>query len=266
LAQSARRGPGAARNRALVASRGRWVAIFDSDDLMRPERLQTLHERARRDGALIVADNLLVLSDAGREPRAFLPNSLTRSPRWIGLAEFIDSNRLYSRLPDLGYLKPFISAGLLRASGIAYDETLRIGEDYDFLARLLARGLELRLEPSALYLYRRHATSTSHRMSGSDIAALIAAGERFACGLHELDQHARSALRRRRRSLDSMLLYDRAIAATKDGRYLEAAAIALSAPRIWPLLAGPARTRLVRLSRSARRIPGRTLQAAPEQG
>ena len=61
-------GPGAARNRALKAARGRYIAVFDSDDLMAPDRLEKLVARARVDHADIVVDNLLVFQDADEAP------------------------------------------------------------------------------------------------------------------------------------------------------------------------------------------------------
>ena len=228
--QSASRGIAAARNEAIKAARGRWLAIFDSDDMMRPERLRTLYNRARADGALMVADNLLVFSDSTR-PRPFLPAALARDARWIGLAEFVDSNRLYSRQPDLGYLKPFINAAMLRELAVAYDERLRIGEDYAFMTELLAYGPRLRLEPAALYLYRRHDASSSRRLCGADIEAMIDADERFLSGTRLLDSDELRALRLRRRSLNSMLLYDRVITTLKAGRYRQAAAMGMKAPQ-----------------------------------
>jgi len=112
---------------ALEIARGAWIAIFDSDDLMLPDRLERLLYRARTDGAAIVADNLLLFSETSPTPRPFLRNRLSRAPHWIGLAEFIDSTRLYSRMPDLGYLKPVIRLDEIRRLEARYDERLRIG-------------------------------------------------------------------------------------------------------------------------------------------
>ncbi|MGH6877175.1 MAG: glycosyltransferase family 2 protein [Rhizomicrobium sp.] len=256
IAQSVNRGPAAARNRAIDAALGRWLAIFDSDDVMLRERLATLLARASADGAQIVADNLLLFSDEAQRPRPFLRGARAKQARWIGLAEFIDSNRLYSREPDLGYLKPFVDADLLRRSQIRYDARLRIGEDYDFLARLLARGPQLRLEPSALYLYRRHRASTSWRLRHEHIRALLDAHERFLSGSYLLNSEELRALGRRRRSLQSMLLYDEVVDMLKSGRYRQAVRASVRAPRIWPLLTRPLRARF------ARRI-GRQRPAAP---
>jgi succinoglycan biosynthesis protein ExoO len=42
LPGAARGGPSAARNRALDAARGAWVAVMDSDDLLHPRRLENV--------------------------------------------------------------------------------------------------------------------------------------------------------------------------------------------------------------------------------
>jgi succinoglycan biosynthesis protein ExoO len=253
IAQSVNCGPAAARNRAIDAARGRWLAVFDSDDIMRPERLSRLHARAAADGAQIVADNLLLFSDDRRTARPFLRGNAARHPRWIGLAEFVDSNSLYARQPDLGYLKPFLDGDLLHRSGVRYDERLRIGEDYDFLARLLTSGRKLLLEPAPLYLYRRHPASTSYRLRPEHIRALMEAHNRFLAGAYLLGGDELRALGRRERSLRSMLLFDDVISLLKAGRYWRAAGMILTAPQIWPLLMRPLRARVV--PRIGRRTP-----------
>jgi len=227
IPQTANSGPAAARNRALEAASGQWIAVFDSDDFMVPQRLEQLLRRARTDEATIVADNLMLFSDSepDSKPRRYLRNRLGRSPHWVSLAEFIDSNRLYS-LSYLGYLKPMIRTDVVRRLNARYDEHLRIGEDYNFLARIMAHGHQIRLEPSAMYFYRKHATSISHRMSAADIHALLDADQRFyrQTGLtHE----ERTALTRRRHLLESLLIYDGVIAAIKGGNPGRGATMAL---------------------------------------
>jgi succinoglycan biosynthesis protein ExoO len=247
IVQKRNRGPAAARNRALENARGRWIAVFDSDDLMLPQRLELLLQRARTDRAAIVADNLLLFSATSR-PRPFLTNRLSREPSWIGLADFIESNCLYSRNPDLGYLKPMIRADIVRAGSVRYDEELRIGEDYNFLARLMAQGHRLRLEPSSLYLYRKHEKSISHRLTANDITALLGAERRFLEQGGAGSPQVIKALKRRQRSLQSLLIYDDAIMSIKNGNPMRAVGHALSRPHIWPLLTQPITVRVKRLA------------------
>ena len=245
-------GPAAARNKAIELASGQWVAILDSDDLMRPDRLEILRGRARADQAAIVADDMLVFSDETPKAKHFLPAEYTKAPRWIELAEYIDSNRLYSRTPDLGYLKPMISLERLRASGIRYDESLKIGEDYELIVQLMAAGLKLRLEPGAHYLYRKHASSISHRIHTTALQALIEANDRLGqtVGPHPDIQ---AAITRRDQSLRAMLAYDRVIGMLKGGEYAHAVRASVREPRIWPLLTRPVTARIGRLVKAVRR-------------
>jgi succinoglycan biosynthesis protein ExoO len=245
-AQRENRGPGAARNAALEMARGEWIAIFDSDDMMAPQRLETLLNRAARDQAAIVADNLLLFSDTAQKPRPHLRNALGVSPHWISLADLIESDCLYSRTPNLGYLKPMIKANLIGQFRVRYDEQLRIGEDSYFLASLLANGQRLRFEPTPLYHYRKHPSSISHRMKADHIYALMDADDRFRKQVPLNDRETR-LLDRRRQSLDALLDYDRVVHAIKQGEPGRGAGLAMRNPRIWPLLTRPIAARLKRM-------------------
>lgn len=160
LRQDVNGGPAAARNRGLAATRGRWVAVFDGDDLMTPDRLEQLVARGEADSCDIVADNLLLFDDRdGGAGRPFLPIRQDAEHRWITVADYIASGPIYARRPNLGYLKPLFRAAAL--GGVRYNESLRIGEDYDLVLRLLLKGARMRLTPRAFYRYRKHATSIS---------------------------------------------------------------------------------------------------------
>jgi GT2 family glycosyltransferase/glycosyltransferase involved in cell wall biosynthesis len=162
-------GPAAARNRALKAASGRWIAIVDNDDLIRPERLQRLVDAAERDRADIAADDLITFyEDSARKAHAHLGWT---APRWIRPAAYETSNRMLGAGPSLGYLKPIFRASL----GAAYNESLRIGEDSDLVLRLLMRGARMRVYPELGYFYRKHGGSLSHRLSAAPLEALQAA-------------------------------------------------------------------------------------------
>jgi succinoglycan biosynthesis protein ExoO len=249
IVQSQNAGPGAARNAAIAAARGRYIAVFDSDDLMDPDRLERLVRRADADQAGIVADNLMAFDDAqpGAD-RPFLPSGLFEEPRWISVADVIGSSRMYSKTPGLGYLKPLINAAALKTAGVRYDEALRIGEDYDFLLRLMAKGLRLRLEPAALYRYRRHSASISHALRRDHLEAMLRADAAFEADHPALDPAARRALLARRRSLERALAYDEVIGRLKAGDLKGGLTRSLGAPQIWPLLTMPVTARVKRLA------------------
>lgn len=246
VTQKVNRGPAAARNRALDLVTARWIAIMDSDDLIPPQRLQCLQRRAHITGAALIADSLLEFSSTSR-PRPFLPSRLSKETSWISLDAFIRSNCLYSRTPPLGYLKPMIRADVIRELGLRYDESLRIGEDYHFLIRLMAHGYRLLLEPASFYFYRKHDNSISHRLSENDIIALVAAEHRFAAREIPFPPHVQTALKRRQRTLQSFQAYDNVITAIKSGEFSAAVQCATRHPHIWPMLIRPITARIRRL-------------------
>jgi succinoglycan biosynthesis protein ExoO len=253
VTQQVNRGPAAARNRALDLVTARWIAIMDSDDLIPPQRLQYLLRRAQIAGAAIIADSLLEFSAKAR-PRPFLPERLSGETSWILLDAFIRSNCLYSRMPPLGYLKPMIRMDIIREFGLRYDESLRIGEDYYFLIRLMAHGHRLLLEPASFYFYRKHDNSISHRLHERDILALIAAEHRFAERDGPFPPHVQAALKRRHQTLQSLHVYDTVITAIKSGAFPNAAQCALRHPHIWPMLTQPITARLRRLGQRGKTL------------
>lgn len=242
-------GPGGARNRALAEARGRFVAIVDSDDVVAPDRFESLLALAQAEDADLVADNLLQFSTAG-DHGLLLDGPRWTRPRQVGLAEFSDSNRMFARPPNLGYLKPVIRRAVLSRLASGYDATLRVGEDYDLVARLLASGARYWVDPVARYRYRRHTASTSHRLRRIDIEALLAADDRFR-ELGGLTAAELVALDRRRRTLQRALGYDSLIAALKARSPWRALGEAAADPSIVPLLMQPVAARLARLRGAA---------------
>jgi len=114
FALDANLGPAGARNVALAVARGAWVAVFDCDDLMHPQRLERLLLHAEATGADIVADDVMIFADHANTPNAALLGK--QNPGSIGLAAFIRANLLFGRGVALGYLKPLKGgAGTWRA-------------------------------------------------------------------------------------------------------------------------------------------------------
>ena len=106
-------------------------------------------------------------------PIAALALLLAASPqaRAIDLGDFIGAGCLYSRRPELGYLKPLIRASALQ--DVRYREDMRIGEDYNLILRLLIGGARMRLIPQALYRYRKHGASISAVLKPEHVRQMI---------------------------------------------------------------------------------------------
>jgi len=241
-------GPGAARNHAIAMAQGRYVAILDSDDLMAPERLARMVAAAERENADIVVDNLVVFEGDAAESAAFFLAADIR-PGWISPEFYLEHTIIYQGGADLGYLKPLFRIEALRASGIGYDEKLRIAEDDNLIVRLLLAGKRYWLAPSPGYAYRRHAGSISHRLTVETCQAMAQANASILAGADAgVPETVRQALARRQRALDAALGFERLVAALKARKPLDAAAVALSCPACLPLLRMPIGARLARLS------------------
>ena len=225
-------GPARCRNRGLDAARGQWIAIVDSDDMIHPERFERLLAAAAYRGADIVADDLLHFYEDGSPVSLLLAeeqNTLfaVTAEKWVGAG--IDGS------PPLGYLKPLIRSEMLNAR--RYDESLRIGEDYDLVLRLLLDGASMAVVPEPYYLYRRHSGSISHRLSVADLAAMIDSQDAMTGQLGALPSPLAAAFAARRAQLRHGLGFERLVEAIK-GRHLGQALSLLAgnprlAPRLW---------------------------------
>ncbi len=245
-------GPAAARNRCLDAAQGTWIAVLDNDDLMHPERLETLVAAAERDGADIVADDLILFSDDPADrPRPCLHGRDARAPRTIGTVDYVRANTMFRRRAPLGYLKPLIRRALL--GPLRYDPSLRIGEDYDLIARLLIRGARMRIYPLLTYFYRRHPNSISHRLSAAPITALIAANAGFTAQYGtqiSADPALGRALAERGDMLRRALEFDALVQSLQHRRWTAALGLAVRHPAAALLLRHP-------LAAALRRSPTR---------
>jgi succinoglycan biosynthesis protein ExoO len=213
LALGVNRGAAAARNGALDIARGEWVAIVDSDDLIHPRRFERLIAAAEARGADMVADDMVPFSDdPGTGGGTLFSRMAGDRGRLIDATAFVRSD-LSGGTASLGYCKPLFRR---RALGqMRYDETVGIGEDFDFCLRLLMAGRSLLLWPDPSYLYRRHAGSLSHRLSVDQVARQIAAQDRLAVPARQDRPGLRAALDARRERLDRALAYERLVAAIR---------------------------------------------------
>ncbi|WCT71885.1 glycosyltransferase [Sphingomonas naphthae] len=205
-------GPSAARNRAFAESRAPYLAILDADDFILPGRFDRLMAIAGWD--LIADDIVFVREDVAGD---FDPAGVRRGS---GVVEVLDLAGFVRRnIPagpvqrgELGFIKPVMRRAFLEQAGLAYDETLRLAEDYALYVRALAAGASFLLTHSCGYVAIERAGSLSGRHGTADLAALVAEDEALA-RLPGLDREARGALAAHRlhtqRKLDHRLFLDR---------------------------------------------------------
>ncbi|MDR7145335.1 glycosyltransferase family 2 protein [Rhizobium sp. BE258] len=200
-------GPAAARNAAIMHATGRWISILDADDTIEAWRSERLLARDDEAVAAIV-DNIVIHSSDG-ERLLYDIGHLASMPR-LELPFFIDHNMVFSGRFNFGYVKPLVRRRFLADHGISYDENLRIGEDYLFMASILASGGVCLVEPVAGYRYTSAAGSVSHVMKSSDVAAMLDGDRRFLAR-HKLSQQADAAQARRTTNLKRAFAYLRIV-------------------------------------------------------
>jgi succinoglycan biosynthesis protein ExoO len=234
------RGPAAARNIGIRAARGEWLAVLDGDDIMHPKRLELLLIAAVAEDADILADNQILFFEDGSRGGFLLQGQEWQGRRRIELGDYVRANTMFSNGAQLGYLKPLFRRAVLGSGNIIYDESLRIGEDYDLVARLLWAGAAFVYVPGAFYFYRRHQSSISFRLRTADIASLLAAANRFHAKLFATPELS-AASETRRNALIRAGQFSRCVDSLKARSYGAAALNLLLHPGIWPLLTAAAR-------------------------
>ncbi|GGB07602.1 glycosyl transferase [Brucella endophytica] len=239
-------GPGGARNAALDVAKGRWVAVLDADDAVLPDRMARMIARAEKAGAQAVVDNIEVVPEGETSgERMFPPGRLEKIER-ISLADFIGSNLVFRSTFNFGYMKPVFERAFLETHGFRYDEALRIGEDYIFLASVLAKGGKLIVEPIAGYVYHLRAGSISRVLEMHHVVSMLEADRKFLASF-ELDAGTRAAQARRTRSLEEARSFLALVHHIKRRSFRDIVKVAVSDPLALRHLSMPIAVRLKRL-------------------
>jgi glycosyltransferase involved in cell wall biosynthesis len=143
------RGVAHARNRALEAARGSWIAFLDDDDVWSPRFLRTLLDAVdeRRDAVLAYARTIML--DGRREPIQVLP--LAQPPDL--LRELLRRNAIGA---PCGVV---LRTDVVRRVG-GFDERLSLRADWDLWIRMAHEGPGVAC-PEVLVGYTRHLESMS---------------------------------------------------------------------------------------------------------
>lgn len=144
-----RRGVGAARNAAIEVASGDFIALLDADDVFEPERLEALGElaAARPDLDILGTDAYYVV-DGVLDGRFYDTTSFFPAKQRVGIMDAC-----------------FVPAAALRRQHVldagGFDESLKVGEDWDLLIRLILGGSKAGVVLEPLLRYRRHASSAT---------------------------------------------------------------------------------------------------------
>jgi succinoglycan biosynthesis protein ExoO len=147
-------GPSIARNVGLREAKADWIALLDSDDAWKPGRLKRLSEVASATSADLVADDLVMWDPVAKTQFKPLHFELSEAQKQITLLDLFraDDNFYFSK-PTFAIMKPVCRRKFFTDHQLAYNENLRVGEDFVLFAESLFNGAKVLLIDEAYYIY-----------------------------------------------------------------------------------------------------------------
>ena len=200
------RGPAAARNAALHAARGNWLALLDADDCYIPSRLERLIGIGESNAADLVSDNILVSSAGQTEP----PRPMYSCERIPSIAKMSPSTFVWENTREgdgsrksFGFMKPIIRRSFLSHHQLAYNTQTRFGEDFLLYVGCLVTNAEWWVTPEPLYVYTVRANTLTDNSSARDLAVMSAEIQRLVGEAKQKgDAALAKALRHHKRTID----------------------------------------------------------------
>jgi len=175
--RQANRGPAAARNRALAAAQGEYIAFLDADDLWLPGKLAAQLEYLARHRELKVVYGRWErwLPDGSVVPVDDYASSdgeiHTAASGWIYTGMLLDS-MIHS-------ITAMVHREVIDAVG-GFDESLRTGEDYDFWLRVTRRFRVAKLARTlARYRIHPHSATAAEQRENNEYRVLVRALQQY---------------------------------------------------------------------------------------
>jgi len=215
------RGVSAARNTAIRAATGDWIALLDADDEFTPIRLERLVAEADTRCLDGLADNLRVVDYVTKALVGLaFPDDWMTTDAPLTLDELLDRDTPGNHdFRPLGLIKPILRRERLQTLGVVYAEDIAFAEDFLLYAQLVMAGFRLGLTQVALYIYAIRPESASNRstlLQGRDAADFLEVNRRL------MELHDASDFRLKFRRREQAIRYWRFVTLAKDGHVLAA--------------------------------------------
>jgi len=165
-------GAGKARNTAIDAARGDWIAMLDADDEWKPRRLSyLLNQGVGVTDGVMLADNFMHCYTVKNHLKIWKKQWTNQQLQFVdGMAEL--NLEQYLNLSSL-LIKPLIPRHVILEYGMTHG-TSAFGEDSEFFIRLMCQaGLCFKIYEESLYLYRMTPGSMSSRFDRAELMKKI---------------------------------------------------------------------------------------------
>ncbi|MEL6501218.1 MAG: glycosyltransferase family 2 protein [Cyanobacteria bacterium J06623_1] len=149
-------GAGGARNKAIAAAQGKWIAVLDSDDWYAPQRLEVLVSHAVQKQVDFIADDSYLIEDGTQTPWSTIIRESgikMASIQQFEAAAFIMTDIEGRPGLRLGFTKPLFKREFLVQHQIKYQD-IRVTQDFWFDIECFLHGAKFCLVPEPYYFYR----------------------------------------------------------------------------------------------------------------
>lgn len=167
------KGVAEARNTALKAAKGKWVALIDSDDIWLPERLEKLIKILEEKGnSYFIADDHTLCFDT--------PNGLKQWGSEFDIFYHINFDEEIITFSFSDYLRnnaplihPIFPLSIVRENNLTQKQKFVPREDFLFYCELFKAGFKLILTRNEYYMYRLSPASlTSKKPKPSEVRVI----------------------------------------------------------------------------------------------
>ena len=238
LVETSNLGPAGARNRALACSQAAYFCVLDADDYMLPGRMARLIASGGAGEWDMIADDIIILPQQGRLTFSLQRGDGTSAERLLDVEGFVLGNISLAGRPrgELGFLKPVVSRAFMRQHALAYDETIRLGEDYAFYLLALLHGATFRLVSACGYVAVERPDSLSARHGSDDLARTAAFDDAVLQGDWAIRADERRALEKHRDATRNKFIYAAALEKKQADGIGAGLAWLAGKPSAWPFV------------------------------
>ena len=205
-------GAGAARNTALRAARGEYIAFLDADDLWLPDYLGEQFEFLRGGNYDLVYSDALLFGDSPIAGKTYMETSPSNGEVNFKSLVHYECNLITSGV--LARKDPILAAGLFK-------EDIRNGQDFELWLRLVRAGARVAYQRKVLLRYRCHPESLSSADPVDKIARQLRLFEKIV-ETHDLTADERAEIEHVFEKLRAELEFEIGKARFAEGDFAEA--------------------------------------------